>query len=583
MDRRLLWAAVPAGALLGLSLASGGGRVTPSVIGLGQAPGLVPAVPVSAPVRFAEATAASGIFFTHSQGQRLEAITQTMAPGLCLLDADGDGDLDVYLVDGESRPNRLYRNRGDGSFEDMTLEAGVGHLGWGMGCSVADYDNDGDSDLYVTNYGANVLYRNRGDGVFEDVTAAAGVDHPGWGSSSAWADYDGDGDLDLYVANYLVFDPTFRPADPFLRYERDEPFTLLPHSYDGADNVLYRNEGDGHFTEVTAIAGVSNPGGRSLGVMWSDYDGDGDPDLYVANDVSRNVLSRNNGDGTFSDVSLASGVDDPRGGMGIAVGDVDADGDLDIFSTHWQTETNVLYVNLANELRMPSELLFGDDTALAGLAYPSIGVVGWGTALLDYDHDGDLDISVANGYTSPEAERPTQCVAQRPHLFRNRGGGAFDEIGSSVGLDMLLPGRGLAAGDLDLDGDLDLFLASNNGPAVVLRNEGGNRAGHWLQVRLRGIESNADGVGTRLELTVGGRVLIREATAGDSYLSQSSSYVHFGLGGNVRVERLRLRWPSGRVDDLRNLPADRFLLVKEGVGVAQELPSVHSRGSGSEP
>lgn len=544
-----------------------------------------PAPPPAAAERlgFTEVAEAWGVDFEHREGRVLTNLEDTMGAGAALGDIDGDGDDDLYLVQGSGPggakvmpgrfTNRLFRNDGDG-FADVTEVAGVGLPGFGMGALFADFDNDGDQDLYVTNLGPNVLYRNDGAGLFRDVTFAAGVGDPGFGAGAAAGDYDKDGDLDLYVGNYVVVDPVNRPTEPpgFQRgFVRDDPPSVLPMTYPPARNVLYRNELEQgavlRFTDVTDRAGVADPDGRTLGVLFVDFDEDGWLDLYCANDVSLNAMFHNQGNGTFEPVAFDVGLDDPRGGMGVAAADVDGDRDLDLATTYWQSEPNAIYRNnvvrhQSKKTRVPS---FEDVADALGFAKASIGRVGWGIALDDFDQDGALDAFIANGYTSPDYETTSLCVPQRPLFFLGAGAGAFAEAtdprhGAILGQE--LNGRGVATADLDRDGDLDLVVTQNNGKARILRNDGGER-GAWLAVSLAGTRSPRDPAGARVEVRVGDRVHVRHLAIGSSYLSCTSKTLHLGLGPAERYDGVTVRWPSGRVTELPGGPTRQRIAVTE--------------------
>lgn len=532
---------------------------------------------------FRDATLESGIDFRHLQGgEKLTAISEVMGSGACTADYDNDGYLDIYAVNGSgythhygkkwwwgTEPvNRLYRNHMDGTFVDVTEKAGVGDKGWGMGCAFGDYDNDGDPDLYVTNYGANVLYKNNGDGTFSDVTDAAGVGDKGWGMSTAWGDYDLDGDLDLYVANYLIFDKTMRPGEPNSAFKVSTPFLMDSKLFDSEANVLYRNNGDGTFSDVTAAARVGNSPGKSLGVIFLDYNRDGFPDIYIANDNSRNVLYRNDGNGVFTDVGGGLGVDSPLNGMGVDAGDYDNDGDLDIFSTHPQSDTNILYRNMSAS-PISGEYAFEkfkDVTVDTGLGEEAgVGYFGWGTGFADFNNDGYLDIFVANGHGMVDFDNPQSTIGQSNQVFQNRGDGTFADVSKTAGkaLQRVNTTRGAALGDYDNDGDVDLFLLNNNDDAELIMNE--TRTGHhWLNVDLRGVKSNRDGIGATITVTTHNLRRTREARSGSGYLSQSDSRVHFGLGECKKADVLEVRWPSGRIQRFHDVEGDQFVVIREG-------------------
>ncbi|MDE0323524.1 MAG: VCBS repeat-containing protein, partial [Candidatus Poribacteria bacterium] len=427
-------------------------------------------------VTFTDVTNEAGIDFQHSSGTRSSLLPEDMGSGAGFADIDNDGDIDLYIVntpgpftqDGggnKGNANALYRNNGDGSFTNITRAAGVGHQGYGMGCVFADYDGDADLDLYLTNYGANVLYRNNGDSTFTDVTKTAGVGCELWSTGAAFADVDGDTDLDLYVCNYVTYDleQLEQMKEESLQSGKPVPSALNPHVFDPQDNVFYRNNGDGTFTDTTAETGVAATGGRSMQAVFSDFDNDNDLDLYVANDTSTNHVYRNTGDGTFADVSDESWAADFRGSMGLTAGDYDADGDIDLFMSHWVDEENALYRNLFKEDGIAERIRFVDESYTAMLAEESIKQIGWGTAFFDYDNDGDLDIFVTNGSTFQELKQPEVLIPQPDALFRNDGDGVFTDVSESTGI-AALPlrvGRGATFGDYDNDGDVDIFIVNN--------------------------------------------------------------------------------------------------------------------------
>ena len=547
----------------------------------------------NSPVIFKDVTEAAGIDFVHSSGKRSSLLPEDVGSGAAFADYNNDGHIDLYIVNNpgplnaeitEASPgNVLYRNNGDGTFTDVTTEAGVGDRGYGMGCVFGDYDNDGDLDLYGTNYRQNVLYRNNGDGTFTDVTEEAGVGDARWGTGAAFGDYDNDGDLDLYVPNYIEHDLDKLAEDQktSMQYGQSVPRILNPHSFEPQDNVLYRNNGDGTFTDVTVELGVESHGGRSLQAIFTDFDLDGDLELYVANDLSPNFLYRNNGDGTFTDVSDASWAADFRGSMGLATGDYDGDGDLDLFMSHWIEQENALYSNMWKEEgaiegnsskaegMQPIHLV--DDSYGASLGEESLKYVGWGTDLFDYDNDGDLDIFVANGHTFQYLDNYDLLIPQKDQFFRYDGDGIFTDVSAATGV-AALPyrvGRGVAFGDYDSDGDVDIFIVNNHGPAVLLRNEEGNR-NNWLQVKLIGTKGNRDAVGARIRLKAGDRIQLREINAGASYLSFNSLTAEFGLGKETTVDRIDVIWLGGHTERFTSVGINQRVVLTEGTGVRKE-------------
>ncbi|MXZ01275.1 CRTAC1 family protein [Candidatus Poribacteria bacterium] len=504
-----------------------------------------------------------------------------MGSGAAFADIDNDGDLDLYIVNiprplmqdvggvsnPDTLPNVLYRNNGDGTFTDITDIAGVGDHGYGMGCVFADYDGNGTLDLYVTNYGANVLYRNNGDGTFSDVTETTGVGCELWSTGAAFADVDGDSDLDLYVCNYVTYDleKLEQMQEESLQSGKPVPSALNPHVFEPQDNVFYRNNGDGTFSDVTAEVGIAAPGGRSMQGMFCDFDNDNDLDLYVANDTSVNYIYRNDSNGAFTDVSNESWAADFRGSMGLTAGDYDGDGDIDIFMSHWIDEENTLYRNLLKEDPSSGHIRFVDESYSAMLAEVSIKQIGWGTALFDYDNDGDLDIFVTNGSTFQELKNPEVLIPQVDALYRNDGDGSFSDVSEISGITGLPTrvGRGATFGDYDNDGDIDIFVVNNHAPPTLLRNDGGNR-NRWLHVELIGTDGNRNAIGAKIQLKTADRTQVREVYAGESYMSANSFIVEFGVGDATQIETLQVTWLNGDVQKLHNIPANQRLRVKQG-------------------
>lgn len=533
--------------------------------------------------QFHNIAAQAGITFQHTNGATPEKyMPETMGSGGLFFDFDGDGWLDIFVVDGGSLAdgqvaararNALYRNNRDGTFADVTARSGLQPLRYGMGACAADYDNDGHADLYLTGFEGNALYRNNGDGTFTDVTAQAGAGIRSWSTSCAWGDFNKDGFLDLYVANYVDFGMNNNQfcGDVVQRVRA----YCHPNVYGGLPDVLLRNNGDGTFSDVSQQAGVANPS-NGLGVVVGDYDNDGWPDIYVANDSVPNFLYRNLGNGRFEEVGQWAGVavnrnGRPEAGMGTDFGDIDNDGLLDIFVTNLDWETNTLYHNQGKGL-------FVDATAESGLGEPSLPMVGFGTAFVDLDNDGLLDIAVTNGNVLDNAKffREAASYEQPKHLYHNLGGGKFREVStaSGPGFATLTVGRGLYAGDFDNDGDLDLLITNNGQRVELLRNDSIRKAGraNALLLRTVGTKSNRDGVGARITLTAGGTRQIREVKAGSSYLGQNDMRVHFGLGRAARAERIEVRWPSGVVDVLEDVQANQILTISEGRGITARSP-----------
>jgi hypothetical protein len=502
-----------------------------------------------------------------------ETILDTLGTGACWLDHDRDGDLDLFLVNGArlqqdpAQPpprDALFRND-RGRFTDVAEAAGVADPRWGVGCAVGDYDADGDPDLFVSQYGPDALYRNNGDGTFTDVAEAAGVADPLWGSGAAFADYDGDGWLDLYVAHYLEFDPKSTPkygAGSNCKF-RGVPVMCGPRGLPGTPDVLYRNNRDGTFRDVTRQAGLAEATGYyGLGVVWGDYDNDGDRDLYVANDSTPNLLYRNNGDGTFQEIGIRAGVgysSDGReqAGMGADFGDADGDGWLDIFVTNFSHDYSTLYRNQRDGF-------FSDATFHSGLVEATLPTLGWGTRLFDYDLDGDLDLFLANGHVYPEVDRHDigTSYAQLNQLFENDGAGRFTERTSEAGpgLGIRRSSRAVAMADYDRDGDWDLLITNIDDSPNLLEYRGAR--GRWLGVELEGPPPNREAVGARLSLSSGGRLQVREVRRDGSYLSAGDLAVIFGLGPSGRAEEIEVRWPDGTAQKVEPEGIDRYLKVR---------------------
>ena len=530
-------------------------------------------------VRFVDVAAETGLDFTHVSGSPEQRwIIEAMAGGAAFLDYDGDQYLDLFLinstrVDGapEDAHNRLYRNAAGALgeerrvFRDVTEQAGLRRSGWGMGCAVGDYDNDGDVDLYLTYWGPNLLYRNEGDGRFSDVTAAARVGDERWGSSAAFGDVDGDGRLDLYACNYVVLDLENPPNDGEMcaGYQGLEGF-CGPMGMERQADVLYRNEGDGRFADVSGVTGVGQYRYAGLGILFGDHDNDGDQDIFVANDGGRNLLFRNDGNWRLSEIATSAGVaynEEGRvqSGMGIAAGDYNNDGNLDILVTNHSDDVNTLYRNQGDGS-------FVDVTAGARLGGEVRPYLCWTPALFDADNDGWEDIFVAAGHIFPALDsRPTGMpYAQRNLFYWNEGGTfrlAVDEVGP--GLTARKVSRGAAFGDYDNDGDVDLLVMNLNDRPTLLRNEGGNH-NNWLGLDLEGVSSNADGIGAQVRLFAPGQTLMREARRGYGYQTQSDGRVIFGLGEDEQVDRVEIRWPSGRVQVLERPEPRQYLVIREG-------------------
>jgi hypothetical protein len=566
-------------------------------------------------VEFLDVARAAGLasFRQVSGSTAKNYIIEATGSGVAHNDYDNDGWLDAYLVNGstwaslagrEPAPSAaLFHNNRDGTFTDVTPAAGVANGRWGQGVCAGDFDNDGRTDLYVTNFGRNRLYRNTGPGTFTDVAESAGVAVDGWSTGCAFGDYDADGKLDLFVAGYIKLDlahlppappgagavhkgestapspapeqrgmgAAYSPGLPYCEY-RGQPVMCGPRGLKGAQDHLFHNNGDGTFTDVSARAGVADTAGfYGFGVAFFDFDDDGRLDLFVANDSTPNYLYRNQGDGTFKDVSYTSGAALDETGreqahMGVAIGDYDNDGRDDIHVTNFADDSNVLYHNDGNGL-------FSDVSYAAGIGRPSVPFLGWGTAFLDYDNDGRLDLFVANGHVYPLVDRFdwNTSYRQRPLLFRNVKG-RFVEVGGSAGPAMAVawPSRGLAVGDIDNDGDVDVLINDIDEAPALLRNDGGHRAGHWLTVRLVGDPARKcprDAIGSVVYCTAGGLRMRGEVASGRSQISQSDLRVHFGLGPATRVDRLEVRWANGPTIAYDVPAIDRLVIIDQARGL----------------
>ena len=533
------------------------------------------------PLRFTEVTSQAMIHFKHTDGRSGDRhFIETLGAGAAWFDYDRDGDIDLYLVNGArlsgtrvepASTNTLYRNNEDGTFTDVTETAGVGDGRYGFGCCVGDYDNDGFSDLYITNFGQNILYRNNGDGTFTDVTEIARVGSERWSTSAAFSDYDKDGDLDLAVANYVEY-----PLENNSVCHRGGHRVYCPPAdFDGVSDQLYRNNGDGTFTDVTQETGLFAPTpGKGLGIAWGDYDNDGYPDLFVANDTTPDMLYRNSGDGTFMDVALFVGValgakGVPLGGMGVNFGDYDNDGWLDVVVTNFQDDPNSLYHN-------DTDGTFVDTTYLAQFGGESLPYVGWGVDFVDLDNDGYPDLFVANGHIYDNAEvinkgiNESSTYAQRNQVFINRRDGTFRDVStqSGDGLRLNKVSRGAAFGDFDNDGDLDILITNSNDTPDLLRNESPN-SNHWLMLEMVGTQSNRDGIGARVQVITDTISQIREVKSGSSYLSQSDMRLHLGLGEASVAKLIEIRWPSGLIERFEDVKADQVLRAVEGNGLTK--------------
>jgi enediyne biosynthesis protein E4 len=532
------------------------------------------AAPPATVIRFEDGALQAGVNFrlrNGAEGKRYQI--ETMLGGLAVLDFDSDGNLDIYFVNGAPIPslskngadyyNRLLRNNGDGTFTDTTAKAGVAGEGYGMGVAVGDYDNDGDPDIYVAGVNRNHLYRNNGSGVFTDVTEESGATgiHPRLGKKFAvgagWLDYDNDGDLDLFVLHYVDWSAaTEKPC-----YSYQVRAYCHPDAYPPLPNLLYRNNGDGTFTDASEESGIGKVLGKGMGVAFADYDADGNIDIFVSNDSTRNFLFRNLGNGTFSEVGVLAGVAfNEQGktiaGMGTDFRDIDNDGRPEIIQTGMIGDTFPFFRNVGRQ--------FQDATARSGLAALSYRLTAWGVGAFDFDNDGQKDLFTANGSildNSRDVENLPDALP--PSIFRNLGS-RFIDVSKGAGAGFLSPRvhRGAAFGDFDNDGRIDIVVNALNQPAKLLLNRTSN-PGHWLQFDLQGVSSNRDGIGASIAVTARGRTLYNHATTSVGYNSSSDRRVHFGLGEAKTARRIEIRWPSGRTQILENIAAGQTLKVKE--------------------
>jgi len=540
--------------------------------------GVRPALPrpdVPCPIQLHDVTRETEITFRHTDGSSgRHYIAETVSSGLALFDYDGDGRIDIYFPNGAPLPgskvdrpptHALYKNLGGWKFQDVTEQAGVACTGYGLGAAAGDYNNDGFPDLYVSNFGPKVLYRNNGDGTFTDVTRQAGVaDGDKLGAGVCFLDIDGDGNLDLFAADYVKF--TFATHVPWSH--GDYPEYAGPKVYPPERQTLFRNNGDGTFSDVSEAAGIAQHLGKGMGMVCADYDNDGDTDIFLLNDVFGNFCFQNDGTGKFEEVSLLNGFKyngegGVLGSMGVDCADYDNDGWLDFYQTSYQGELPVLFRNLGNGA-------LEDATLRTGAGQGTFNCVKWGCGFVDFDNDGHRDLFIAKGHLQDRVDEydKTTSFRARNVLLRNRGDGTFEDVSDRCG-DGLLPvfsSRGAAFDDLDNDGDVDVVVLNTRDRPTVLRNmlnEMGSK-NHWLQVRLQGVKTNRDGVGARIRVVAGDLTQIDEVHSGRSYQSHWGSRLHFGLGGHDRVDRIEVRWIGGGADILENVRVDQLLTIIEG-------------------
>jgi hypothetical protein len=526
-------------------------------------------------VQFVEATSTAGLKFVHNSGRAgKKFLPETMGSGGAFVDLNGDGWLDVVLVNGKDWTPKgkrsfsaVYRNNGNGTFTDVTTASGFDVEMYGMGVAAGDYDNDGRDDLYVTALEGDRLFHNEGNFKFRDVTKASGIVNAHFGTSAAWLDYDRDGKLDVFVANYVQWTAA---ADVYCSLDGTNKSYCTPESYKGTPSKLFHNLGAGKFEDVTGKAGVGDPTSKSLGIAVLDYDGDGWPDIFVANDTQPNKLYRNNGNGTFTEKGVAAGVafsEDgvARGAMGADAADYDRSGRPHLLVGNFANQMLALYRNEGNGL-------FVDEAPSSTVGRASLLSLAFGVFFFDYDLDGQQDIFAVNGHIEEEIARvqPKVLYKQIPLMFRNLGKGRFDSVGASLGAAFNVPqvGRGAAYGDYDRDGDLDILLINNQGPARLLRNDGGNK-NHWLTIRTVGTKANRDGIGAVVRVESASGVQVQTVHSGSSYCSQSDLALTFGLGPDTLVKSVDVVWPSGTKDRVTGVAANQFVRLQEGIGIVK--------------
>ncbi|HWX53526.1 MAG TPA: CRTAC1 family protein [Verrucomicrobiae bacterium] len=525
--------------------------------------------------RFTDVTQSSGIHFVHHNGAfGAKYLPETLGPGCAFIDYDNDGYPDILFVDGQDWPGhhqaastlKLYHNNHNGTFTDVTAAAGLSVSMYGMGVAIGDYDNDGFDDIFVTALGQSRLFHNNGNGTFTDVTASAGLAGiTEFSTSAAWVDYDRDGKLDLLVANYVQWTPE---GDLRCTLDGTHKSYCTPESYKGSSARLWHNLGNGKFEDVTRKAGLYDPTSKGLGVAVLDYNNDGWPDLLIANDTQPNKLYLNNRDGTFIEKAISAGIgfsEDgvARAGMGVDAADYDRSGRPSVIVSNFSNQMMSLYHNEGNGL-------FVDEAPRSSVGRASLLTLGFACFFFDYDLDGWPDIFVADGHLDSDIERIQKRITYRqpPHLFRNLGNGKLEEVTGSAGAAFSAPrvARGAAYADIDNDGDLDLLITTNAGPALLFRNDGGNR-NHALRVKLRGTSSNRDGIGAVVRIEYAGEKQWQMLRSGSSYLSQSELVLTFGLGEKTKVASVQIEWPSGKTDQLTDVAADQTITVEEGKGI----------------
>jgi hypothetical protein len=555
----------------------------------------VPSKPTGAVPIFRDIAAQAGLTVSHISSREKYYVVESMSGGVGLFDCDNDGKLDIVMVNGSTVDRykqggdllvTLWHQDADLKFTDITEKAGLTRRGWGMGVAVADFDNDGNLDLFVTGYGGNALYRNKGNCVFEDVTDKAGVRGGGFSTGAAWADYDRDGNVDLFVSRYVHFDINDLPAfgsTKFCRF-KGAPVQCGPWGMEGETDLLYHNRGDGTFEEVSKKAGVDGPEKYyGLGATWGDYDNDGWPDLFVADDATPNHLYRNNHDGTFTDEALVGGIalngeGQALGSMGVTWGDYDHSGRLSMFVTEFADQPNTLYRNLG---AVGSTQEFEDVAMPSRLGQPSLPLVGWGTAFFDMDNDGWRDLFVANGHVYPQMDtvKGSAAYAEPMLLHRNLGNGTFEEVSHAAGLaDVPLQSRrGAAFGDIANNGNVDIVVLNVGEPPSLLLNTN-KSPNHRVLFHLVGTKSNRAAIGARVTIHAGGMTQFDEVRGGGSYLSQNDLRLHFGLGSAAKIDSVEVRWPTGKTEIYKEVAGDKIYTMTEGQGikVTSTLPAPDS-------
>ncbi|VAW42492.1 hypothetical protein MNBD_GAMMA01-982 [hydrothermal vent metagenome] len=526
---------------------------------------------------FTDVSESAGIVFQHFPATRESLLPEDMGSGVAWGDYDNDGNVDLFLVNFKGSINSqgtenilgrhaLYQNQGDDTFVNVTEKVGLTAQSFGLAAAWGDYDNDDDLDLYISNYGANSLYRNDGDAGFVDVSQPAGIADTGFGAGIAWGDFNRDGLIDIYVCNYVEFiNDSSKKGVMQQQYATEIPFTINPSSYDAAANRLYKNNGDGTFTDVAKLAGVDNIDGRSLVAAWFDFDADGFQDLYIANDISSNGVYHNQGDGTFADIGASSLAADYRGAMGLAVGDYDNDDDLDLFVTHWLAQENALFRNNTSlnwkDDKGNKKIFFIDEAEIMGLGQISLKTVGWSTSFTDFDNDGLLDLWVVNGNTLQQEQDNSKLQPQQMHLFRQQQDGGFYQVAdyAGVGINQPFVGRGGAQADYNNDGKMDLAIVRYGETPLLLRNTAKSENNNWIKFRLRQTGKNTRALGARIKIKTAELWQIAEIGSQGLYLSQNDTDIHFGLGNHTVVDEVTITWADAKTKHYKNISINQTI------------------------